>query len=141
MRASEELMEALKMFEGYRAEAYRDSAGVWTIGYGHTHGVRPGQRITRAQAESLLRGDVLEAERYVNSLGLKLTQGKFDALTDFAYNVGTEALAGSTLLAKIRAGAPTEAVQAEFRRWVYAGGKRLAGLVKRREWEAGRWAE
>lgn len=124
-----------------RLTSYKDSAGVWTIGYGHTRGVKAGQIITEKQADSLLRSDLLTAENYVNGLKLNLTQGQFDALTDFVYNLGSGSLAGSTLLAKIRAKAPAEEIQAQFRRWVYAGKKKLAGLVKRREWEAKKWAE
>lgn len=141
MKASNILIEKIKEFEGVRLTAYKDSAGVLTIGVGHTRGVKPGQRITEKQAESLLKGDLAEAERYVNSLKLNLTQGQFDALVDFAYNVGAGDLAGSTLLAKIRAKAPTAEIQEQFKRWVYAKGKKLGGLVKRRAWEAQRWTE
>ena len=142
MEASDILIEKVKEFEGLRLTSYKDSAGVWTIGYGHTHGVKAGQSIiTEKQADSLLRGDLLTAENYVNGLKLNLTQGQFDALVDFCYNLGAGNLAGSTLLAKIRAKAPTEEIQAQFKRWVYAGKKKLAGLVKRREWEARRWTE
>lgn len=140
MEASNILIEALKEFEGYRPTSYQDSAGVWTIGYGHTQGVKKGQKITKAQAESLLRGDLLKAEKYVNGLKLNLTQGQFDALVDFAYNLGTGNLGTSTLLEKIRMKASNEDIQAQFRRWVYAGGKVMPGLVKRREWEAQRWS-
>lgn len=141
MEASDILIEKVKEFEGLRLTSYKDSAGVWTIGYGHTRGVKSGQTITEKQADSLLRGDLLTAENYVNGMKLNLTQGQFDALVDFCYNLGAGNLAGSTLLAKIRAKAPTEEIQAQFRRWVYSGKKKLAGLVKRREWEAQRWAE
>lgn len=140
MRASNILINAIKSFEGYRPNSYQDSAGVWTIGYGHTQGVKKGQKITQAQAESLLRGDLLKAEKYVNELKLNLTQGQFDALVDFAYNLGTGNLGSSTLLEKIRMKASNEDIQAQFRRWVYAGGKVMPGLVKRREWEAQRWS-
>lgn len=141
MKASNILIKKVKEFEGLRLTSYKDSAGVWTIGYGHTRGVKAGQIITEKQADSLLRSDLLTAENYVNGLKLNLTQGQFDALTDFVYNLGSGSLAGSTLLAKIRAKAPAEEIQAQFRRWVYAGKKKLAGLVKRREWEAKKWAE
>ena len=141
MKASNILINKLKEFENLSLTTYKDDAGVLTIGYGHTRGVKPGQRITEKQAESLLKGDLAEAERYVNSLKLNLTQGQFDALVDFAYNVGTGDLAGSTLLAKIRAKAPTAEIQKQFKRWVYAKGKKLGGLVKRRAWEAQRWTE
>lgn len=141
MKASNVLIEKIKEFEGVRLKSYKDSAGVWTIGAGHTRGVKRGQQITMAQAESLLRGDLLNAENYVNGLGLNLTQGQFDSLVDFVFNLGARKLANSTLLKRIYANAPTAEIQDEFRRWVYAGGKKLAGLVKRREWEAQRWAQ
>lgn len=79
-------------------KSYKDSVGVWTIGYGHTKGVKPGQIITEKQAESLLRGDLLDSEKYVNGLGCSFSQGQFDALVDFAYNLGTGSLGRSTLL-------------------------------------------
>ena len=114
---------------------------MWTIGYGHTEGVRPGQRCTRLQAEAWLREDLAVAAGEVGALGLELTQGQAEALTDFAFNLGIGALKGSTLLRKIRAGAGKDGIQAEFRRWVYAGGEVQKGLVKRREWEAKRYFE
>ncbi len=141
MKASDLLINALKQFEGYRDTAYLDSASVATIGWGHTKGVKLGMRCTRAEAEQWLRQDLAPAEAYVNTIPEVNTQGKFDALVDFAYNLGLGNLKSSTLLKKIKAGAPVEDVQAQFRRWVYAGGKRLKGLVKRREWEAQRWAQ
>lgn len=141
MKASQTLIEKIKAFEGFRPEAYRCPAGQWTVGYGHTRGVYEGRRVTRAEADRLLREDLAPLEHYVTGLGLSLTQGQTDALLDFCFNLGTPALNGSTLLKKIRAGAPTAEIQAEFRCWVYAGGEVLPGLVKRREWEAERWAQ
>lgn len=141
MKASDLLINALKQFEGYRDTAYLDSASVATIGWGHTKGVKLGMKCTRSEAEQWLREDLAQVESYVNTIGQVKTQGQFDALVDFAYNLGLGNLKSSTLLRKIKAGAPTKEIQAEFRRWVYAGGKVLKGLVKRREWEAQRWAE
>lgn len=134
-------LRKLQEFEGCRLESYRDPAGVWTIGCGHTRGVKPGQVITQAQADQLLRGDLREAEAGVNALGVCETQGQFAALVSFAFNLGLGNLRRSTLLRKIRHRAPTGQIQAEFRKWVHAGDKTLPGLVKRREWEARRWAE
>ena len=141
MKSSNILIKKIKEFEGLCLKSYKDSAGVWTIGYGHTRGVKSGQIITEKQAESLLRGDLLSSEEFVNNLGLSLSQGQFDALVDFAYNLGTGSLSRSTLLKKILTKAPTSEIQNEFKRWVYAGGKKLPGLVKRRTWEAQRWVE
>lgn len=141
MEASDILVKKIKEFEGVRLTSYKDSAGVWTIGAGHTRGVKPGMKITQKQADSLLRGDLLNVENYVNSLGMNFTQGQFDAICDFIFNLGQGKFSRSTLLAKIQANAPTEDIQDEFRRWVYADGKKLSGLVKRREWEAQRYTE
>lgn len=143
MKASNTLIEAIKRFEGFRGTAYKCPAGVWTIGYGHTVGVKRGDKMTEGEAERQLRRDLAEYEAFVDKLGVTERQNKFDALVDFAYNLGCDALAGSTLLKKIRACAPDVEVRAEFMRWVYAtvaGKKRkLDGLVKRRKWEADRF--
>ena len=141
MRASKVLIEAIKGFESCHLKAYKCPAGVWTIGWGHTKGVKEGQVITQAQADSLLDGDLLSFVTHVNKLGLRLTQGQFDALVDFAYNCGTGNLDKSTLLRKVRVNAPLAEIQAEFRRWNKGGGKVLPGLVKRREWEAQRYGQ
>lgn len=141
MRVSDYCFEKIKEFEGLRLTAYKCPAGVYTIGFGHTKGVRAGQTISLAQAESLLRGDILPCEQYVRGLGLKLTQGQFDALVDFAFNLGIGALESSTLLEKIRADADEQEVRRQFARWVYAGGVRLKGLERRRTWEANRYYE
>ena len=100
-----------------------------------------GQAITKAQAETLLRGDLLPCEEYVRGLNLELTQGQFDALVDFCFNLGTGALQRSTLLQKIRTKADERTIRGEFAKWVNAGGVRLQGLVKRRAWEADRYFE
>lgn len=139
MKVSRECLKKIKEFEGFQAKAYKCPAGVWTIGYGHTKGVKSGQVITEKQAETLLEGDILFYEKNVEGLGIKLSQCKFDALVDFAFNLGTEALRKSTLLQKIRAGASESEIKHEFMRWVHAGGKVLPGLQKRRMWEAQRF--
>lgn len=141
MEASKELIEHVKKCEGLSLTAYTDAGGVWTIGYGHSGGVRKGEKITEAVADVYLRRDLDVAERAVNLSGLAKTQGQFDALVDFVYNVGMGNLAKSTLKKKIQSNASTEEIQEEFRRWVYSGKKKLNGLVARREWEARRWAE
>ena len=141
MKASELLVGKIKEFEGYSNTAYKCAAGVWTCGYGTTKGITPTTRCTRAEAEQWLLRDLAPVEAYVNTIPEVNTQGKYDALVDFAYNLGLGNLKQSTLLRKIKEGAPTEDIQEQFRRWVYAGGKVLKGLVRRREWEARRWAE
>lgn len=122
----------VRQFEGLRLAAYQDSVGVWTIGYGHTGtDVRPGMTITNAQADDLLRIDLGKAGRDVaRVVTVPVSQGQFDALTSFAFNLGGRALAGSTLLRLLNAGDPGAAAQ--FDRWNQAGGQVLAGLVRRR---------
>ena len=139
MKASESLIQKLKEFEGLRLIAYRDAAGVPTIGYGHTRGVKMGDRLTAYWADQLLRKDVAKAAYEVMQLGVVHTQGQLDALTSFAFNLGIGRLIRSTLLKKIREGASMHQIRKEFMRWVYADGKRLKGLEKRRQWEANRF--
>ena len=140
MRASEILIETIKEFEGLRLEAYLDEAGVPTIGYGHTGAdVVMGDRISEYWANHLLKADLYDVELAVDLLGVAKTQGQFDALVSFAYNLGIGRLKRSTLLKVIREGGSKRAITKEFKRWVYADGKRLPGLVKRREWETERF--
>jgi spore coat assembly protein SafA len=136
MSLSQNGIDFIKGKEGFRADAYQDPAGVWTIGYGHTGGVKPGDHVTPEQAETLLRQDVAWAEAAVRqNVKVPLTQGQFDALVSFTFNVGAGALKKSALLEKLNAGDYAGA-QAEFGRWVHAGGKVLPGLVTRRREEA-----
>lgn len=142
MEASEILIEKLKEFEGFRRDAYRDVTGVLTIGYGHTGSdVREGDRLTTYAAEELLLMDLREHERAVRQLKVAHTQGQFDALVSFAFNVGIGRLNRSALLKVIRNGGSKAQITREFKRWVFAGGQRMPGLVKRREWEAKRFFE
>ena len=142
MEASVILIEKLKAFEGLRLEAYRDEAGVLTIGYGHTGpDISEGDRITEYWARELLRDDLGAVEAGVRRLHVARTQGQFDALVSFAFNLGIDRLAGSTLLKVIRAGGSRSEIRREFRRWVFAGGKPLKGLERRREWEVRRFFE
>ena len=139
MKASEECINAIKGFETLQLKAYKCPAGVLTIGYGHTRGVKKGQVITKVQADVLLKGDLLAVEKSINDLGLALTQGQFDALVDFCFNLGLTKLLNSTLYVKILDNATDDEIATQFRRWVYGGGKKLNGLVKRREWEVQQW--
>lgn len=127
----------LKQVEGTRLKAYRDGAGVWTIGTGHTgRDVHEGMTITAAEAMDLLLLDVKLAVAAVNHcVKVRPTQNQFDAMVCFAFNVGSGAFARSTLLADFNAGR-TEDAQAQFLRWHYAGDYEVEGLVKRRELEA-----
>jgi lysozyme len=125
----------IKQCEGLRLKAYRDSGSVLTIGYGHTRGVRPGQIITEGEADSLLARDADEAAEAVNRRALPCTQGQFDALTDFVFNLGEDRFANSTLLRMHQLGNFTGAAQ-QFGRWKYDNGRILPGLVRRRALEA-----
>ena len=127
--------------EGCRLEAYEDAAGVPTIGYGHTKGVRMGDKISAYWAKELLREDIEEVEWQVKELKVARTEGQLDALVSFAFNVGIGRLMRSALLKAIRNGGSKAAITREFKRWVFAGGKKMPGLVKRREWEAKRFFE
>jgi lysozyme len=136
----------LKKYEGCKLVAYRCPAGVCTIGYGHTSAagvptVTKGMKITQAQAEEILRRDLIKYETAVyNMVKQPLTQNQFDVLVDFAYNAGIGALKSSTLLKKINAG-QFDAVPAELMKWTKSQGKILPGLVRRRQAESAWWSE
>lgn len=141
MEVSEELIKKVMEFEGFMANAYKCPGGVWTIGYGHTRGVLPGQRCDHEQAVEWLKEDLQACGNDVSGLLRGLSRGEYDALTDFVFNLGITNLRNSTLLKKIMINAPENEIRHEFGRWVYAGGKVLNGLVKRRAWEADRYFE
>ncbi|MBO5523436.1 MAG: glycoside hydrolase family protein [Roseburia sp.] len=131
-KTSQAGVNLIKSFEGCRLTAYQDSAGVWTIGYGHTSGVKKGMTITEAQAEAYLKGDLGTAENAVNGkVTYSIKQNQFDALVSFTYNVGSGNFGSSTLLKKLNQGDITGAAN-EFDKWNKAGGKVLEGLVRRR---------
>ena len=132
MKTSPKGIALIKEFEGLRLKAYLCPGGVWTIGYGHTAGVKPGMVITKAQAEEYLKADLIAFERYLNGLGLALNQNQFDALISFIYNVGTGNFSSSTLLRKVRANPQDNSIVDEFLRWVYSKGRVLPGLQRRR---------
>lgn len=133
-------IELIKEFEGCRLTAYKCPAGVWTIGYGHTgkvdgKAVASGMTISAAKATELLKKDLARFEAAVNSyVTAPITQNMFDALVSFAFNCGSGALKGSTLLKKLN-GKDYSGAAAEFPKWNKAGGKVLNGLVRRRERE------
>lgn len=141
MMVTELLINKLMEMEGLRLDAYVDAAGVWTIGYGHTKNVRQGDKISEYWAKELLMQDVAEVEREVKALGVAKTQGQFDALVSFAFNLGIGNLKRSTLLKCIREGRSMREIKRQFMRWVVAGGKRLKGLERRRAWEVQRFFE
>ena len=136
MKISSAGLSIIKEFEGFRANAYRDPVNVWTIGFGTIRGVKPGDVITRAEAERRLRQELVEYERAVErATGGNATQPQFDALVSFAYNVGVKGMAGSTVIKRHNAGDHQAAARA-FALWNKAGGKVWPGLTRRRAAEA-----
>lgn len=140
MRISQKGIDLIKSFEGLRLDAYQDSVGVWTIGFGHTApDIKAGQRITIEQADRYLADDIRFAEECIQDLVLPpLTQGQYDAICSFIFNLGCVAFSKSTLLKYINTGDIDRAAK-EFEKWVHAGGKKLPGLVRRRQAEAERF--
>ncbi|MEN4524901.1 lysozyme [Pantoea agglomerans] len=132
MKVSNNGINLIKRFEGLELKSYKDSVGILTIGYGHTHAVKAGDVITGEQADAFLREDLQVAELTINTnVKVKLTQGQFDALVSFVFNLGSGNFVKSTLLKKLNA-ADYDLAADEFGKWVNAGGKKLPGLVKRR---------
>lgn len=141
MKTSELGKAEVADYEGLRLKAYQDTGGVWTIGVGHTGPeVVKGLVITKEKAMQLLAEDLVEAEDAVNRLvKVPLTQGQFDALASFVFNLGEGQFGKSTLLKKLNAG-NYDGARNEFKRWVFDAGKVQPGLVKRRVGEAARWS-
>lgn len=137
-------LSLIQQWEGLKLTAYKDVAGIWTIGYGHTSAtgsptVTPGMTITKAEASRILLKDLAKFEARVEELvKVPLTDNQFAVLTSFDFNAG--ALHKSTLLKKLNKG-DYNAVPGELAKWVNAGGKKVQGLVNRRAAEAGLWAK
>ena len=128
MKISNKGLELIKRFEGCRLVAYQDSGGVWTIGYGHTKGVKKGQTITQAQADAFLVEDCGKAEAAVNKYydRYHFNQNQFDALVSFAFNIGSIdklTINGKRTISEISSKIPV---------YCKCAGKRVQGLVNRR---------
>ncbi|MDN8001321.1 lysozyme [Burkholderia multivorans] len=137
-------LDLIKRFEGFSPTIYICPAGYPTIGYGHV--VLPHEReqfaegITQAEATDILRKDVGIAERaVVRLISAPLTDGQFDALVSFTFNLGAGALQRSTLRRKANRG-EHESVPAELMKWVWSAGKKLPGLIRRRRLESNIYA-
>jgi lysozyme len=144
---SERGIDLIASFEGFVPHPYDDPVGYATVGYGHLlhkSRVTDADRrhwgtLTPEQGKALLRKDVARFEKAVRRLvKTRITQGQFDALVSFAYNVGEGALAGSTLLRRLNAGDKHGAAD-EFLKWDVAGGQHLPGLARRRRAERDRF--
>lgn len=126
----------IAQWESFRKEAYWDATGKkWTVGFGHTRMVDKYTTCTRVQGLIWMRQDCKPIEKYLNTLGLNISQEQFDALVSFAFNVGLGNLKKSTLLRHVRQSAPVAVVEKEFHKWDKSGGKVLNGLKIRREGE------
>lgn len=148
MKPSQRCMEIVKEFESFEAKPYKCPAGVWTIGYGHTKGVTESSRpVTHGEAELLLAEDLMAAADIIErNVHVPLTQGQYDALCSFIFNVGPggkgvkdgfvrlKSGEHSTMYKKLEAGNYKGAGD-EFLKWTKAGGRVLGGLVKRRATE------
>jgi len=142
-KTSDKGIELIKRFEGLSLKPYLCPANVPTIGYGNTF-YKNGKKvtlndkpITEQKAVEMLRQSLEKFEQYVDSYTTdSITQNQFDALVSFCYNLGPANLKSSTLLKKVNANTNDETIKDEFLKWTKAGGRKLAGLVKRREAEA-----
>ena len=142
MHISDAGLSLIRTFEGLSTKAYKCPAGVWTIGYGHTAGVKAGQVITEKQAEELLKRDLQKYEKAVSEYTVesKLTQSQFDSLVSLSFNIGINAFRSSTLLSKIRM-CDINGAADEFLKWNKStspdtGAKiELKGLTLRRQAE------
>ena len=136
MKTSDKGIDLIKKHEGFRAKAYMCPAGKWTIGYGHTLNVKSTDVISLDEAEYFLKKDVEFAENEVNRHNLNINQNQFDALVSFVFNLGVGNFTRSTLLRKIKSNPNDPTIREEFEKWIYADGKVLNGLVRRRKEEA-----
>ena len=137
MKLSQKGVDFIKSHEALRLKAYQDSKGVWTIGWGHTKNVHPGDVITREQAEQFIRDDFAWVERTLNADLVAgrdkplVTQNEFDALCSLVFNIGSQAYLDSTVRRKIKQGDKMAAAHA-FGMWVYSNHKFVQGLANRR---------
>lgn len=142
MKTSQSGIEIIRSHEGLKLTSYKCPAGVWTIGYGHTKGVKPGDRITEQKAVEYLKEDLNESENTINAQNLVLNQNQFDAIASFIFNVGSANFKNSTLLKKAKANSNDPTIAGEFAKWNKARDPKtgklvvLSGLVKRRNQES-----
>ena len=136
MKTSQKGIDLIKSFEGCKLQSYKCPAGIWTIGYGTTLGIRPAMRITLQEAENYLKRDLKQFEDCVNMLvKVVLTQNEFDSLVSWTYNLGCGSLRKSTMLKYLNEG-KKQFVTSEMVKWNKANNKVLKGLILRREAEA-----
>ncbi|ECG5956108.1 TPA: lysozyme [Salmonella enterica subsp. enterica serovar Enteritidis] len=132
MKVSDNGRAFIRAREGVKLAAYQDGGGVWTIGCGHTRGVKQGQIINHEQADEFLDSDLRQVESCISErVTVALNQNQFDALVSFVFNVGRQAFSDSTLLKKLNEGNYRAAAD-QFTRWVYDNDKFVQGLYNRR---------
>lgn len=141
MRASDKAKDLIKSYEALKLKAYKCPAGVWTIGYGHTAGVKQGMEISRQRAEDLFVNDLYTISEYpISDIFYKakvtLKQNQFDALCSLVFNIGTTNFRKSTLLKKALVDPNDKSIYNEFKKWNKSGKKELEGLTRRRIREA-----
>jgi lysozyme len=139
MKTGKNGLQLIKSFEGLRLDSYKCPAGVWTIGYGHTKGVKPNMVIDQSMADDYLVEDIAPIERYLNKMGINFRQEEFDALVSWIFNLGLGDFSRSTMFKYINENRPDEQITDQIVKWVNAGGKPLVGLRKRRVAEANMW--
>lgn len=133
MKTSDKGINLIKEFEGCRLKAYKCPAGVWTIGYGHTMGVKQGQTITNSKAITFLKNDLVKFEKIVtNMVNVPLTQNMFDSLVSWAYNVGNRS---TSTLVRLLNKQDYKGAASQLLLWNKANNKELAGLTRRRKEE------
>lgn len=140
LHPSQKIIDFIKSFEALSLNAYICPAGKLTIGYGHTSGVKPGMKITEAEAEELLKKDLSYAEKAVDDIQQYFSyqcfsQNEYDALISLVFNIGNEKFRTSTIRKMIIAGKPVEKIAEEFPKWTYIKGKFSNGLQRRRKAE------
>lgn len=141
MKTSARGVKLITDFEGFRANAYQDVVGVWTIGYGFTKGVKKGDKITREEAGRRLRGELTEYEHGVTkACRVPPNQNQFDALVCFAFNVGVAGMSRSSVI-KAHNREDYQAAARAFGLWNKAGGKVWPGLTRRRAAEGALYLE
>lgn len=132
-------LELIKEFEGLRLTAYQCSANKWTLGYGHTKGVKEGQTISLAQANAYLLDDIQDAQKAVSDLvKVTLTENEYAALVSFVFNLGRGSFEKSTMLKLLNRGM-YDTVPPQLMRWTKVNGEDVAGLKRRRAAEAKLW--
>lgn len=139
MKISSKGIDLIKKFEGCKLYAYRDSAGVATVGYGHVKGVKMGMAITQQQAEQFFKEDIVPIEKVLNALNINFTQNAFDSLVSWIFNLGVGNFKSSTMYKYIIARKSDIEITDQMAKWYNAGGKPLLGLKRRRCAECNMW--